>query len=181
MNLNIEIFSVDNHALLELYKEHCLKIADSNRYLRDNYKLENLEIDKQEVFTIGFKNNEPFLFSSIYRRSYWPVGCYRILNRLWKVDSDSAVNTNIDKLYTIMIAHQLTWLKENKKDFKTAIITRNRNSKHTLELLSKHVNEIGLDFNVYNKKIRVCKGDDYNCLQDVLFYGNKELLDSWKI
>ena len=45
------------------------------------------------LISLLYKNNNPFLFSTIFRRQQWPTGAYRILNRTWKVDRQSHVST----------------------------------------------------------------------------------------
>lgn len=178
---SILIFNKSNLELLTIYKNLAQDISNSTHYLASNYYENNLDIDNQEIFTIALKNKNPFLFSSIYRRDYWPSGCYRILNRLGKIHIDSTPNKTIDECFLAMIQKQIEWLAENKIDFKTAIISRNNNSKLMFHNLSIELMKINLPFHLYENKIWVCKGDKKSCFQNILYYGNKNLLDTWTI
>jgi len=76
----IRIFSATDE-LISVFDQYRKQQELSGDKLSSNFKLENFRYADQEVFTIGYKDNNPYLFSTIFRRPWWPHGAYRILNR----------------------------------------------------------------------------------------------------
>jgi hypothetical protein len=68
-------------------------------------------LDEQEMLTMYKPNefSEPSIFSSIYRRDWWPVGAYRILNRTWQYPRVTKVEKTINNGLYEMIDAQLNW------------------------------------------------------------------------
>jgi hypothetical protein len=80
-----------------------------------------------------------------------------------------------------MVHDQISWIKENKKDFKIAFISREHNSRNTLHNLSQSLNTTSDKFQVYENRVWVCKGPHGNCLQDILYTGDVRTLEQWKL
>lgn len=175
---NIILFDQSAPQITE-FDTHRLIVENSNHKLSKNYRAQDFVYAEQEIFSIGYKNNIPYLFSSIYRRPWWPLGTYRILNRLWKNGEDKFTNKDIDDIYIDMISAQLTWLNDNRTDFQTAIISRNGDENKMLSMLATKLNTSNLDFKIYKDKVWTCKGSADDCLQTVLYYGNEEALALW--
>ena len=91
-----------------------------------NYSCSNFNFLEQEAFSIGYKNNNPFLFSTIFRRPQWPIGAYRILNRTWKVNRQSHVSKSIDQIFNDPKYEKLPWFFSKQKwDVKNSNIVVN--------------------------------------------------------
>lgn len=168
-----------NDARIQEFDLHRLSVANSGHRFSSNYSSKDFVYKEQLVFSIGYKNDVPHLFSTVYRRSWWPVGTYRILNRLWKNSLDNAINKDIDDIYIDMISAQLSWLKINQQDFQTAVISRNGIENKMLSMLAGKLNNADLDFKIYKNRVWMCKGEAKDCLQTVLYYGNEETLRLW--
>ena len=112
--IRIDTFEISD-PLISTFEEFRKQQESRNDKLSHNYSCSNFNFLEQEAFSIGYKNNNPFLFSTIFRRQQWPTGAYRILNRTWKVDRQSHVSTGIDQIFLDMVSRQISWLRENKK------------------------------------------------------------------
>jgi hypothetical protein len=82
-------------------------------------------------------------------------------------------------IYIDMISQQLTWLKNNRPDFQTAVISRNGDNNKMLSMLANILAGSALEFKIYKSKIWTCKGSPDDCLQTVLYHGNEEPLNLW--
>ena len=166
-------------APMEEFDLHRLLVTNGGHRLSRNYSSKQFVYKEQEVFSIGYKNDVPHLFSTVYRRDWWPIGTYRILNRLWKTSVDNFTNKDIDDIYIDMISAQLSWLKTNRQDFQTAVISRNGSENKMLSMLAIKLNNANLDFKIYKDRVWVCKGTADACLQTILYHGNEEPLHLW--
>lgn len=176
----IQTFKIDD-PLISTFEEYRKQQEFRNDKLSQNYSLLNFKFEDQEAFSIGYKNSNPELFSTIFRRQMWPSGAYRILNRTWKVDRQTHISTSIDKIFLDMIEQQISWLKENKQDFKIAFISREHNSRNTLRNVARSLNMHGDKFHVYENRVWMCKGPEENCFQDILYTGDVKVLEQWKL
>ena len=71
-------FDHNNSCLLEEFDDNRKKLIDlHSKKLINNYKVENFDYLEQTAFSIGYKDKKPYLFSTIFRRDWWPIGCYR--------------------------------------------------------------------------------------------------------
>lgn len=175
----IIVFDHNNDALMQEFDSHRLSVANSGHRLSKNYSSKDFVYNEQEIFSIGYKNDISHLFSTVYRRNWWPNGTYRILNRLWKTSLDNFTNKDIDNIYIDMISAQVTWLKENRQDFQTAVISRNGSENRMLSMLAIKLNNANLDFKIYKDRVWMCKGTADACLQTILYHGDEETLTSW--
>lgn len=175
----IILFDHSNDAQMREFDLHRLSVTNSGHRLSKNYSAKDFAYNEQEIFSIGYKNSIPHLFSTVYRRDWWPTGTYRILNRLWKTSLDNLTNKDIDDIYIDMISAQISWLKTNRQDFQTAVISRNGSENRMLSMLAIKLNNANLDFKIYKNRVWVCKGTADACLQTILYHGNEETLTSW--
>lgn len=149
-------------------------------YFSTNYTLDNFKFEDQTAFSIGYKNNKPYLFSTIFRRPWWPLGVYRILNRTWKISRQDNLSKAIDPIFLDMVDSQLAWLRDNS-NFEVAIISREHNSRNTLINVRDLLNIRGHKFSLHDSRIWVCKGPSDNCFQDILYTGKGEIVSTWKL
>lgn len=131
------------------------------------------------ALTINFVDDKPFFCSSILKRTCWPDGVYRILNRLWKPAVRSTSLRRLSPGIGSMLHSQLDWLRSNT-DFELAFVSRETDhwQQFCVDNFTKHFN---LDFKIDNHKYLTCHNEkDNSCWQKILYYGNESLLDSWK-
>jgi hypothetical protein len=170
-------FSRDDR-MFGLFNAARLREAEQTHELSANYSDKNYFLDNQVRFFIGYKQDTPALFSSIFRLDWWPTGAYRILNRLWKPNKDLFVAKNIDPLFFEMVKEQVNWLS-TKDDFKVAFISRQGNSVSYLNYFSKQNRIYGNNVSLFSNPIRTCKGPDCDCLQNVVYIGDSTILERW--
>jgi hypothetical protein len=144
----------------------------------ENYKVENFNYQDQTAFSIGYKNNKPYLFSTIFRRTSWPKDCYRILNRTWKLNRQDHISKEIDPLFKEMVESQIHWLNKNLNP-KTIFISREHNSRNTLINVRNYLNTGELKFILLEELICVSQGDPKVACQDILFTGESEVFKEW--
>ncbi len=147
--------------------------------LVSNYTLENFNYNEQTAFSIGYKNNSPFLFSTIFRRQWWPEGAYRILNRTWKLERQDHISRGIDPIFRYMVEDQIDWLKSNT-NYKAAFISREKNSRNTLFNVMDELNIGKYKFDFYDDRVWVCEGSEEYCLQNILYTGDMKVFLKWK-
>lgn len=159
--------------------EHYKKIQSNlPSKLALNYSDERFNLDEQEILTYFKKSptQDPTIFSTVYRREWWPEGSYRILNRTWQYPRVTVVQKTInDGLYE-MVSEQISWCKK-QPNFRIAIITRNKNKRLFFKMI-KDLKKINLDFFI-GENIWVCEGTALDCYQHVLYYGDKSVLKEW--
>ena len=172
-------FQHDNKELLKVFDNSRINFIkkNNNDKLIENYS-KWFNYQEQLAFSIGYKNNCPYLFSTIFRRDWWPEGCYRILNRTWKQEKQFHISKAIDPLFLEMVQDQLKWLIENK-NFKTGIISREHNSRNTLLNVKNYLNTYEYKFNLLDTRVKMCDGPDCHCLQDILYTGNNGVFKKW--
>lgn len=162
--------------IFEHYKD--IQTSIPSRLVLNYSKWFNL--DDQEMLTMYRldKSLDPSIFSTIYRRDWWPIGSYRILNRIWQYPRVTKVEKTInDGLYE-MIDAQLSWCK-SQPNFKVAIISRNKNTR----LFNKMQSDLelkGLSF-YQGKKLWVCEGSEADCHQQILYYGDATVFNEWRL
>ena len=173
----IRLFSHEDD-LISVFDEYRKQQELAGDKLSENFKLENFPYADQEVFTIGYKDNTPYIFSTIFRRPWWPVGAYRILNRTWKVSRQEHVSKDIDPLFLEMVEAQVSWLTKNRP-MRVAFISREHDSRNTLTNVREHLNTRGNNIKLFHNRVWVCDGTPDSCLQDILYTGDSKVLTSW--
>lgn len=162
--------------IFEQYKD--IQSTTPSRLVLNYSKWFNL--DEQEMLTMyrHTASTNPTIFSTIYRRDWWPIGSYRILNRVWQYPRVTKVEKTInDGLYE-MIEHQLTWCKQ-QPEFKVAIISRNKNTR-LFDKMQLDLSYRGLEFSQY-EKLWVCEGSEADCLQQILYHGDSSVFEHWNL
>lgn len=168
---NVELLSIFDTSRQKLISMYSGKIIE-------NYKIENFNYQEQLAFSIGYKDNSPYLFSTIFRRNRWPKGCYRILNRTWKLNRQNHISKEIDPLFKEMVESQMHWLNKNLNPT-TVFISREHNSRNTLINVRDYLNTGEFTFTLLEDLIRVSEGDPKVACQDILFAGDSEVFKEW--
>ena len=172
-------FDHNNSSLLEEFDDNRKKLIDLySEKLINNYKVENFNYLEQTAFSIGYKDKKPYLFSTIFRRDWWPIGCYRILNRTWKLSRQHHISKEIDPLFKEMVENQTTWLYKNL-DPTAVFISREHNSRNTLINVRDYLNTGEYKFTLLEERIQVSQGNPVLACQDILFTGNVKVFKSW--
>jgi hypothetical protein len=173
----IKTFTITD-PLIDIFEQERILQFQRNDKLSQNYSKENFVFAEQESFSIGYKDQNPYLFSTIFRRDWWPVGVYRIMNRTWKTERQETASRHIDPLFLEMMESQVEWL-HNNRDFRLAIITREHDARNTLLQVMSELNTRGNNFNLFENRVWVCRGDPEHCFQDVLYTGDSDILKEW--
>jgi hypothetical protein len=164
--------------LFQIFETYRIKESLQTHDLAVNYSNKYYLLDQQVRFFIGFDKGEPKLFSSIFRLDWWPAGSFRILNRLWKPDKDEIVTKEINPLFFEMVREQVSWVS-SQESFEVAFVSRQGNSKKYLEYFAEQNRIRGVSLKVFERPIKTCKGPDCDCLQNIAYIGNKNLLKMW--
>lgn len=167
-----------NDNLFQLFEKYRANEAGQTHSLAVNYSNQNYFLDQQVRFFIGFDNDVPVLFSSIFRLDWWPAGAYRILNRLWKPAKNNIITKTIDPLFFKMVRAQIDWLL-TQPDFKVAFVSRQGNSKKYLRYFVEQNKFNGNNMNEFELPIRTCQGPDCDCLQNIVYIGDRIVLEGW--
>lgn len=175
----IKTFDITD-SLIELFDQERIKQSLRDDKLSSNYSKENFVFAEQESFSIGYKDQTPYLFSTIFRRDWWPAGAYRIMNRTWKTERQDNVSKKIDPMFLEMMESQVEWLRNNR-DFKLAIITREHDARNTLLQVKSELNTRGNNFDLFENRVWVCNGAPEHCFQDILYTGDSSILTAWTL
>ncbi len=146
------------------------QISRSSHPLAVNYR-ENFNSSEIIAYSMSCTDEEVFLCSSIARKEYWPIGVYRVINRVFKPEPKETFTKNIEAYWVDMILQQVDFCK-SLPDFRTAIITRKLGYTSTLSHLGKYLTDRGLNNAVWDRPVWVC--NDYHnpeCQQNVLAIG----------
>jgi hypothetical protein len=145
-------------------------IARSNHPLANNYQC-NFNSSEIIAYSMSCTDREVYLCSSIARKSYWPQGVYRVLNRVFKPVPKDVFTKSIEDFWTDQVVQQLEFCK-TLSDFKTAIVSRKLGYKRTLSHLQNYLALRNIVATVWAQPVWVC--DDYHnpeCQQNILAIG----------
>lgn len=143
-----------------------------------NYNLNHFESECSAV-TIAFDDEVPIFCSSILGRDCWPIGAYRVINRLWKINPDNHPLRAIHAAVGPMIKSQLNWLKNNT-DYKLVFISRESSMWQNWTIKQLDI-QFNLNFKYDDHKYLTCDDQTCNsCWQRIIFCGDSSLLESWK-
>lgn len=150
---------------------------DRSHRLWKNYAKE--AFDEVAALTIYFdEDNVPEACSSIVARDCWPTGVYRIHNRVWKPNNKQTFLRRISNSMGFAAISQRDWLEQNT-DCKLYFISRQTDNWE--QWMIKHFKDFGLEFETDNYKYLTCPNEcDDTCWQNIIYSGNKELLETWK-
>jgi hypothetical protein len=151
--------------------------ASSDSKLSINYS-KYFKLNEQLMLSFYQDNNsEPSIFSSIYRKEFWPAGCYRILNRTWQYPRVKRIEKTINLNLYEMITNQLLWCK-SQKDFRLAFISRQKNNRLFNKMISDLKEYKNLEFKI-GPKLWMCKGNNFDCYQHIMYYGDSNVFEEW--
>lgn len=148
--------------------------------LHENYIMEAFR--ECLALTITFDDLTPVCCSGILSRSCWPQGCYRILNRFWKVSNERFVSLNTSNRM-LRIADSI----KNQQQFafdnlnaKLVFISRHTDRWQEL-ILDAIKNNTGYSWNLDKDNFyQTCVIPKYqDCWQKIIYYGNNQLLEEW--
>ena len=145
-------------------------IARSTHLLADNYRY-NFNPHEILAYSMSYNCDEVYLCSSVARKPYWPVGVYRVLNRVFKPVPTNVFTKTIQDFWVDHIVQQLDFCK-SLPDFKTAIVSRKLGYKKTLGQLQGYLALRNIESAVWDDPVWVC--DDYHnpeCQQNILAIG----------
>jgi len=131
------------------------------------------------ALTICFDDNDvPEMCSSIASRDCWPIGAYRILNRLWKHNNKILFPRTMSPSFSESAKSQISWLKENT-DYKLFFMSRQTNNWEDFAL--ENFYNYGLSFLKDKYFYLTCPNEcDDTCWQKILYNGDSNLLEQWK-
>ena len=157
-----------------------LHYNDHTHRLWKNYSKNSFDYAGIVANTIYFDNNNvPEVCSTIGSRECWPAGVYRILNRTWKANNKKTFLKKISDSMGQTIISQINWLRENT-DCELYFASRQTKNweKWGVENLKSQFNLI---FNFTEHKYLTCPNEcDDTCWQNIIYYGNENLLTQWK-
>ena len=161
---------------------HTLREAqyqDHSHRLWKNYSEQ--AFDTAVALTICFDDNGvPEMCSSIASRDCWPVGAYRILNRLWKPNNRITFPKKMSKSFSDTTTSQLEWLETNLSDCKMPFISRLSNSWQQF-VIDEMKSQNNVTWHTDGYKYLTCPNEcDNTCWQHILYQGDKTLLLDWK-
>ena len=170
----------EHDEILDSIYDHLREIhySKKNLKLHSNYSREhNKELSAKSIYWDSNKN--PKIICSILQRSCWPTGVFRILNRLWKPDINSGGIKTIDPGFGLLIQHQLEWCLAHGA---TGVFISRSVLGNWRSWAAKHFQkEIQIDFYIPNNLYLTCDNEnDKSCWQEILFHGDKTLLNKWK-
>ena len=151
--------------------------ADTSHRLWKNYAKDVFK--DVAALTIHFDDNDvPEVCSSTTQRSCWPVGAYRIHNRVWKANNKKLFLRRISPSMGYSAASQIDWLKNNT-DCRLYFISRQTDNWNNWMI--KHFREYDIEFKTDNYMYLTCPNEcDDTCWQRIIYYGDASLLDQWK-
>lgn len=161
--------------LFDMLREQ--QYQNTKHRLWKNYSPENFTFSV--ALTICFnKYGDPEMCSSIASRDCWPVGAYRILNRLWKHSNKIKYPRIMSPSFAETAKSQIKWLSSNT-DLKLYFISRQTDNWEDFGIESfKHY---GLEFKKDNYKYLTCPNEcDDTCWQRIIYSGDASILEQWK-
>jgi hypothetical protein len=161
---------VSDTALQNRFDSARLQIAASDHPLSINYR-DRFNESEIIAYSMSCSTDTVYLCSSIARKTYWPTGVYRVLNRVFKPLPTDVFTKRIESFWTDMIMQQFNFCK-TLPDFRSAIISRKLGYKNTLTQLGSYIKERGVECEVWDKDIWVCNDyDNPECCQNILAIG----------
>lgn len=145
-------------------------IASSAHPLAVNYK-DNFNKSEIIAYSMSCDLDEVYLCSSIARKEYWPIGVYRVLNRVFKPVPKDVFTKSIEDFWTDQIEQQINFCK-TLPDFKTAIVSRKLGYKRTLGQLQSYLTHRDIESTLWDSPVWVCNDyDNPECQQNILAIG----------
>jgi hypothetical protein len=151
--------------------------ADTSHRLWKNYAKE--AFDDVAALTIYFDDEGiPEVCSSTTQRSCWPVGAYRIHNRVWKANNKKTFLRRVSPSMGHSAASQIEWLNNNT-DCQLYFISRQTDNWN--DWMIEHFKEYSIEFKTDNYMYLTCPNEcDATCWQRIIYSGDASLLEQWK-
>lgn len=165
--------------LAELFEEYRRKeLEESSKHtLVNNYQYANFELRKQQQLTIYYENGQPTMFSTVFRRSWWLPGTYRITNRTWKIPRTTEFNKKIyEGIYATTLS-QLAWCYE-QPGFRAAFMTREGNDR-ILRAIAKGMRQRGNETHEGFRIWTCYSGTEEDCYQYAILWGDPDIVAEW--
>lgn len=178
MHVDKAVTWVKDSKLDNLYESLRIKHSSTNHRLRKNYSEEHVrEVTAKSIYW-GL-DGEPKIVCSILTRPCWPNNVYRILNRLWKTELNTGDVFDIDIGFGRLIESQVDWCLENGAH--GVFMSRQSNADWKSWALPIFVKQTGINFSSPDNKFLTCSNEsDKTCWQQILYYGDLHLLNTWK-
>ena len=152
---------------------------DRSHPLYQNYTDRNFTFC--ERLSITFDNDKPVCCSSIMKRSCWPQGAYRILNRFWKVASERIDMLNTDTKMLRVTDNIKAQQEYAIKHLNAKLVFISRQEDNWQEFLIKSIKKnTGYDWCLDKSNLyQTFEVVDDSCWQRIIYFGDKNLLTSW--
>lgn len=132
------------------------------------------------ALSICFEENLPVLCSSIAYRDCWPKEAYRILNRLWKIDSfrKPGATKRMSISFKYIADSQIDWLSKNT-NYRLFFISRQTDNWE--RWVSRQFKQYNINFKQTDYKYLTCPNEsDDTCWQNIIYNGDEKILEQWK-
>ena len=158
----------------ELREQH---YNDHSHRLWKNYAKEAFK-DVAALSIYYGEDSKPEVCSSTTQRDCWPVGAYRIHNRVWKASNKKQFLRKVSPSMGYSAKTQIEWLKEHKQP-KLFFISRQTNNWD--DWMIEHFKEYDIHFKTDNYMYLTCPNEcDDTCWQRIIYAGDESLLEQWK-
>jgi hypothetical protein len=156
------------------------RYQDRTHRMWKNYSQEAFADVGSVALTIYFDDQgQPEMCSTISSRACWPVGAYRILNRLWKHNNKIVYPRVISPSFEHSLRSQISWLKNNTECKMYFISRQTENWEHWC--IREFRKQFDLEFATDNYRYLTCQNEcDDSCWQKIIYSGDAELLTEWK-
>jgi hypothetical protein len=124
------------------------------------------------------EDGKPEVCSSTLQRDCWPVGAFRIHNRVWKCNNKKQFLRKVSPSMGYSAKMQIEWLKEHKQP---RLFFISRQTDNWNEWMIEHFKEYGIHFKTDNYLYLTCPNEcDDTCWQRIIYTGDESLLEQWK-
>jgi hypothetical protein len=163
-------------AVYEHYRQ--LHYSKTDLKLRANYSQYHVsEVSAKSIY--WGHDGLPKIICSILSRPCWPPNVYRILNRLWKVNINTGGVKSIDPGFAMLVEDQMKYCKNLGAH--GVFMSRSIHGNWFKWAGDYFKKELDLDFFHPSELYLTCENEfDYNCWQQILFFGTTGCLNQWK-
>ena len=150
----------------ESLKRLCHSITQGNDLNCLNYSEKRFPIHKQIDILLLISGEKILAFSSLYKSSYYPKNCVRVLNRSWR--DPSIRNLFQKKIMLIFLFYQIKRAMRNKK-IELLFSSMEGMRLNWWKRWSNEVNKVYSGWKIYPKMIKVCDGPYKKCWQSCVY------------
>lgn len=178
MHVDKAITWVKDKSLDDLYESLRAEHVNTNHRLNKNYSRDHVQEVSAKSIYWGADGN-PKIVASILTRPCWPGNVYRILNRLWKTEMNTGSVFEIDPGFGKLIESQTDWCLENGAH--GVFMSRQNNTSWQAWAQPIFIKQTGIEFISPSNRFLTCDNElDNTCWQQILYYGDTDLLNTWK-